>query len=122
MQDVADRTKRFLDVPLITESDLTQLPVPVKKYLKFAGVTGNPRVENFKAIFSGSMKRSPKGKWLKIYAEQHNYYDDPARLFYIKSSLFGIPFDGYHRYAGNVAVMQIKIANLSRLSTQKVKR
>jgi hypothetical protein len=45
-------------------------------------------------------------------SEQYNFFDDPTRLFLIESSLFGIPFNGLHLYAGRSATMQIKVASL----------
>lgn len=119
IKDVAGRARKVINEPAISESDLAHLPLPVRNYLKFAGIPGTPRVQNFHAVFSGAMKRSKDGKWIGINAEQYNYYDYPARLFYIKSSLSGIPFDGYHRYIGGEAIMQIKIANLFQIVDAK---
>lgn len=49
---------------------------------------------------------------MKIHSQQYNFFDDPARLFYIRAKMFGIPFDGLHQYTGDHATMQIKVANL----------
>lgn len=39
-------------------------------------------------------------------------YIDTLLEYIIKSTLFGIPFDGLHAYAGNNAAMKIKVASL----------
>jgi hypothetical protein len=58
------------------------------------------------------MKRAREGNWIVISSQQYDFFDDPARLFYLESSLYGIPFDGLHIYVGNSATMQIKVASL----------
>jgi hypothetical protein len=101
-----------VDDQKIIDVDIQYLPDPVQKYLRYTGVIGKPKVNNFRAEFDGAMKQKREGKWMDIYSEQYNFYDDNARLFYIKSSILGIPFDGLHKYVGNKAIMQIKVASL----------
>jgi hypothetical protein len=93
----------------VTEDDLSHLPDQVQKYLRFVGAVGKPRVRNFRAAGTGSMSRA-NGREMKIRTEQYNFFDDPARLYYITSSLFGIPVDGLHAYAGDSATMKINVA------------
>jgi hypothetical protein len=45
-------------------------------------------------------------------SSQYNFFDDPARLYYIRSSLYGIPVDGLHAYTGDHATMKINMAYL----------
>jgi hypothetical protein len=106
------RLKPPVEVPLLTERDVHPLPRLVKKYLEFVGAMGKPRVYNFRAVFSGSFKRTREGDWLNIVSHQYDFFDDPARLFYIQSSVFGIPFDGLHMYVGSGATMQMKVGSL----------
>ena len=47
---------------------------------------------------------------MKLSSRQYNFFNDPARLYYIRSSLFGIPFDGLHAYTGTRATMKINLA------------
>ncbi len=113
--EVLKRLHPNSSMPVLTTHDMAHLPVPVQRYLHYAGAPGKPRVHNFRAQFSGSMKLKRQGKWMDILADQYNFYDEPARLFYIRSSLFGIPVEGLHRYVGNSATMQIKLASLLRV-------
>lgn len=84
----------------------------MQKYLRYTRVIGKPKVYNFRAVFSGELKQKMESKWMDISSEQYNFFSDYARLFYIKSSLFGIPFNGLHKYVNNKAAMQIKIASI----------
>lgn len=114
--EVGRRLKPDLHPPVVTEEDLRPLPSAVQRYLRYAGAVGRPRVVNVRAVFHGAMKRKKAGGWMPIAAQQVDFFDDPARLFYIRSSLFGIPFDGLHRYVGRNATMQIRVANLVRVA------
>jgi hypothetical protein len=59
-----------------------------------------------------AMRKSPESDWMEIHAEQVNFCDEPTRLFYIESSLSGVPFEGLHVYLGGNATMRIKVASL----------
>jgi hypothetical protein len=96
---------------VLREEDLAYLPGPVRRYLHFAGAVGKPKIRNFRAECTGSL-RSQKGRWMKISTCQYNFFSNPARLYYLKSSLFGIPIDSLHAYCGDHATMQINAAYL----------
>jgi hypothetical protein len=110
--EVLERLKPLDNVPVLNETDIQHLPEPVKKYLDYTGALGKPQIINFRAEFDGQMKQNEGGGWLDVTSEQYNFYEDYSRFFYIKSSLYGIPFDGLHKYTGNKATMQIKIGSL----------
>ncbi len=104
---------------LLTMEDIRHLPVPVQKYLLYAGAVGKSKVVNVRAVFRGSMKRSVGSDWMDITSDQYDWFGDPARLFYIRSSIFGIPFDGLHMYVGNSATMQINVASVFQVADAK---
>jgi len=110
--EVQKRLRSFPEISVVSEKDIKSLPDPVQKYLRYAGAVGKPKIHNFRAASSGGMKRTAKGNWMGIHSEQYNFIDEPARFFFIRSSLFGIPFDGLHAYAGKSATMKIKVASL----------
>lgn len=110
--EVDKRLTMLSDVPVVTEPDIQHLPRPVQSYLQYVGAVGKPRVQNFRAVFRGTMKRSMTGNWIDISSRQYDFFHDPARLFYIESAIYGIPFDGLHMYIGDSATMQIKVASL----------
>ncbi len=113
------RLKSTISTSIITEHDLAHLPLPIQKYLNFAGAVGKPKISNFRTLFKGEMRRSFEGEWFEISAQQHEFFGDHARLFYIESSVYGIPFDGLHRYIGDSATMQIMIASLFQIADAK---
>ncbi len=110
--EVRKGLERYSEMPLVREKDLSNLPVPVQKYLRYAGVVGKPRVANFRAKFNGQIKPRMRGDWLDFASQQYNFLDDFTRIFFIESKMFGIPFDGLHLYKDKDATMQIKVASI----------
>jgi hypothetical protein len=111
-REATEGIARLQPVPDLTEKDIADLPDPVQQYLRYSGALGKPQVQNLHAVLSGKFKLQENDRLLNIHAEQYNFYDQPTRLFYISSHLFGIPFAGLHVYAGSAATMQIKLASL----------
>ena len=61
----------------------------------------------------GRIRSGPDARWMPFSAEQHNFFGrEPARLFYMTASMFGIPFQGFHRYVGRSASMLVKVAGI----------
>jgi hypothetical protein len=117
--EIRKRTTIACNNELLTENNIVQLPLQIQKYLQYTGVIGKPIVYNFKASMNESFKMKPQSKWLYITAEQSNTYIDRSRLFYIKSSLYGIPFDGFHQYTADSATMKIQIAHTLKVADAK---
>jgi hypothetical protein len=97
---------------LIEEADLVPLPPLVRRYLRTAGVVGQPRVRNFRVRMHGRIRSGPNARWMPLIAEQHNVPGEPARFFYLNASMFAVPVQGYHRYVGLSAFMIVKAAAL----------
>jgi len=110
--EVQKTLKPFDTIPILTMEDIRLLPESVQKYLVYVGTIGKPKVQNVRAVFNGSMKRNLKSDWMAIVSRQYNFFDNPARYFYIRAKMSGIPFDGLHVYSGNEATMQIKVASM----------
>ena len=112
-QDVKEGLERTaaLKSDLITEKDLQPLPGPVQQYLRYVGMVGKPKVKNVRIVFEGEMR--DKGKdWFQFTAEQHNFFDEPERFFFMKASVKGLPASGYHAYKADNASMQVKVLSL----------
>jgi hypothetical protein len=88
------------------------LPLPVQRYLRATGVVGQPRVRNFHVRMHGRIRNGPDARWIPITAEQYNFVDEPARLFYLNGAMLMVPVQGYHRYVGPSATMRVKAAAL----------
>lgn len=101
----------FSSEDILTDADLIDLPLPVQKYLRYAGVVNRPKVKNMRVVLEGEMRE--KGKdWFKFRAEQYDFFDAPARLFFMKGRMFGVNVPGYHKYINGVASMNIKLFGL----------
>jgi hypothetical protein len=111
-EEAEKRISEIRDSSILSSADIQHLPVLVQNYLYVTGSVGKPKVKNLRARFDGSMKRTMNSNWMDIEAWQSEYFEEPARLFYIESSVFGIPFDGFHFMSGHSARMQIKVASL----------
>lgn len=110
--EVEKGLSRSTSQELLTEDDITHLPPPVQKYIRYSGAIGKEKLQNFRAEFLGEFKTSPDSDFLDIRAVQYNFFDEPTRAFYIESSMYGLPINGLHLYVGPNASMQIKITSL----------
>jgi len=108
---VVMETTSATDKILIRDEDVAKLPPPVKRYLQNCGVVGNPRIHNMRVVFSGKM-RSKKMDWFDFTSVQYNFFDEPARYFYMKARMYGIQVPGYHKYHDAQASMDIRFAGL----------
>jgi len=112
---VREGLARSVDMPLVTEADLQPLPAPVQQYLRYTGALGKPRVQNFRALFAGRFRNGFKSRWAPFRAEQYDFFDQPTRFFWMRSSLFGLPAQGLHVFRDSIATMRIKVASLFRV-------
>ncbi|RRR72652.1 MAG: hypothetical protein EI684_09910 [Candidatus Viridilinea halotolerans] len=112
-QDVHDGQDRVRDRPaeILSEADLLALPHPVQRYLRYVGVVGKPKVHSMFAQLSGAM-RQPGRDYFPLTAEQHNFFDQPTRLFFMQGRMFGLNVPGYHRYQGPSATMDVRLFGL----------
>ena len=111
-RDIDRGIARLSPIQPVTDAELAHLPAPVQRYLRASGVVGQPRVRNFRVRMHGRIRSGPDARWMPLTAEQHNFVDEPARLFYMRASMFMIPMQGYHRYVGPSATMRVKAAAL----------
>jgi hypothetical protein len=65
------------------------------------------------------MKRNLNADWMDVDVDQYEFFGEYTRLFYIRSSMYGIPFDGLHAYTGDQATMQISVAGIFRVVDAK---
>jgi hypothetical protein len=110
--DVARALGRATRTEVVRDADLSHLPATVQRYLRNAGIVGQPRVRNFRVHLRGRIRSSAGARWMPLVAEQHNVIEPPARLFYLNASMFGVPVQGYHRYVGTAATMIVRAAAL----------
>ena len=110
--EVKKGIERLGNMPILTEADIQPLPAPVQKYIRYTGSIGKPRAQNFQAVFEGGIRKSLEDSFMDLHVRQCNFYDEPERLFYMESKMYGVPYSGLHMYRGNNATMQVKIASI----------
>ena len=121
-KDVREILSSILPVKssLVTETDLQPLPSLVQKYLKYVGVVNTPKLQNVKILFEGEIRG--KGKdWFSFQSEQHNTFDTPNRLFFIRGKMKGLDMPGYHAYKDGTASMKVKLFSLFTVANNKGK-
>ncbi|WP_159476799.1 DUF6544 family protein [Dyadobacter sp. 3J3] len=96
---------------LLTELDLMDLPEPVQKYLRYVGAVNRPKVKNARIVFAGQMREKGKN-YFQFTSEQFNFFEEPARLFFMKAKMFGMTVPGYHSYKNGKASMDIRLFGL----------
>jgi len=111
-RDAAAAVAQRGSAEIVRDVDLAPLPPLVQRYLRAAGVVGQPRVRTYRARAHGRIRSGPDARWIPLSFEQINVVDPPTRLFYMTGSMFGIPVQGYHRYVGSAATMRVKAAAL----------
>lgn len=110
-------TTKTLEV--FTEEDVLHLPSPVKRYFKYCGYIGAPKMHVMKAVYKDVKFLFGKGKPLiNIDYIQYNTAEEPARVAYIDSSVYGIPFEGLDSYTAGKGSMKGVIAKLFTLFNQ----
>ena len=111
-RDVDRALARVAPAAPVTDADLAHLPAPVQRYLRTRDVVGSRASAIFARVCTAASGTVPKARWIPLAAEQYNFVDEPARLFYLNGSMFMIPVQGYHRYVGPSATMRVKAAAL----------
>lgn len=104
--------KAYFQESELTETDIRQLPEPVKRYLRYTGSIGKPKVNCFKVEFTGKIRKNEQSEWMPFASEQYNFMETPTRLFFMKAKMKGLPVDGYHCFKDGVAFMDIRLFSL----------
>ena len=75
---------------LVTEADLARLPALMQAYLRRVGAVGRPHVRNMRVRFNARMRSSATSPWMAATAMQYEFFDPPARLFYMNATRSGV--------------------------------
>ncbi len=101
------------------QEDIIGLPMPVQKYFKYCGYIGTSKMQIMKAVYKDVKFKFGKGKpTIIIDYVQYNIADEPARIAYIDSSMYGIPFEGLDLYTAGNGTMKGILAKLFTLFNQ----
>jgi len=106
-----------LDIP--TEREITLLPEPVQKYCSVAGFLDKFKMKSMYAhMRSVPLKESNHKPPMIVDYTLYLFAHEPVRLAYIKTSMFGIPFEGYDSTQDGVGFMQGVIGKVITLFNQ----
>jgi len=105
---------------VISSEDIAALPLPVQKHFQYCGYIGKTKMANMNIHFNDvDFVLSPDKPNLKIKYTQYNSVDEPERIAYIDTSLYGIPFEGIDAYQNGAGSMKGVIAKTVTLFDQK---
>lgn len=101
------------------KEDFGNLPFAIQNFIMNSGYIGAPKMSFLEIKCRNvSFKQGKTGPALTIDYTECNFVKHPARLALIKSSLFGIPFEGYDYYKDGTGGMKGVIAKLVTLFHQ----
>lgn len=103
---------------VLTEKDIESLPEAVKKYIRYSGSIGKPKVNNFKIVFDGKIRQNQHSEWMPFVSEQYNFQEIAHRLFFMQAVMKGLPVAGYHRFKNGDASMDIRLLSLINVQYQ----
>jgi hypothetical protein len=106
---------------LLSEADLTALPEPVRKYIRYTGALGKPKVYNFKIEFNGKLRKNEQSPWMPFASEQYNFMEPATRLFFLDAVMKGLPVAGFHCFKNGDAFMDIRLLSLIKVQYQSGK-
>ena len=98
---------------IATDEMLLDLPAPVQRYLRHAGVVGRPMVETVRIHQEGRMHPSADGPWLPISADQWYSVEPPGFVWSVTMRIGPLPvIRGRDRYLDGHGAMLIKAGAL----------
>lgn len=113
-------TKASKTNEVFTSEDIKNLPSPVQRFFNHCGYIGKPKMTYMKATFKDvSFSLGRNKPTIKIDYTQYNLANEPMRLAYIDSSMYGIPFQGLDSYVNGSGKMKGVIAKLFTLFEQQ---
>jgi hypothetical protein len=105
----------------LNESDLTNLPEPVKRWLRNSGSLGKPFISYGKVTQIAEMQMKPEqDNWLPATAIQYTTIDNPAFIWSVdvKMNSF-LSFQGRDKFEGGKGEMLIKMNSLFNIVNER---
>ncbi len=99
--------------PVVTEAMLSDLPEPVGRWLRRAGIVGRPQARLVRLQQSGLMRTKPEQGWMPTQAEQLFTIDEPGFVWEANVRMMPlIYFKGIDQYGDGEGRMLIKLLSL----------
>lgn len=116
--DVQGYLSTNLKEDILSEPDIQQLPDAVKKYLRYSGCINRPKVNNFRIVFKGQIRKDEASEWMPFTSEQYNFLNPAVRLFFMNANMKHMPVAGFHSYKNGTAFMDIRLLSLFKVQYQ----
>ena len=98
---------------VVTEEMLADLPEPVRRYLRYAGVVGRPFPGTIRLHQKGRMRPAPSQPWMPLDAEEHYSVQPPGFVWAGTARLGALPVArARDMYADGTGRMLVKVASL----------
>lgn len=105
---------------VLTRTDAADLPEVLQRYLAHCGYFDRPQMRWMTVHYEDvAFVQNPDTPPLTIDYTQVNTVSEPARLAFIDSSLYGVPFQGYDYYQDGVGGMKGVLGKLVTLFDQR---
>src|SRR5438067_248914 len=78
----------------VAGEELADLPEPVQRWLRYAGVVGKPRVRSVRLKQQGTLRQQEGKSWMPFEAEQYFTIDPPAFIWIARVTSAGLPIMG----------------------------
>ncbi|MBP8137128.1 MAG: hypothetical protein KAY61_02895 [Candidatus Eisenbacteria bacterium] len=111
-RDVAAGRAREHAARYMSDTELVRLPEQVQRYLVTAATAGAPYPQEYRVRFRGRLRSGPAADWMPVEVEQVSFTDPPARLFFLRATMKGLPVIGLHRLVNGHATMDIRLFGL----------
>ncbi|MFW5712096.1 MAG: DUF6544 family protein [Spirochaetota bacterium] len=97
----------------VKESDLQNLPLPVRTWLQAAGAVGKPKTPQVRVVQSARMRLKPEQKWMPVRAVQEFTTSPPGFTWRARIQMGPLLFiTGRDTYAQGCGHMLIKLMSL----------
>jgi hypothetical protein len=108
----------------INESDLTDFPEPVKKWLRNSGTLGKPFISSGMVTQIADMKMKPEQEnWLTATAIQYTTIDHPAFIWSVDVKMNSlVNFQGRDKFEDGKGEMLIKLNSLFNIVNERGKK
>jgi hypothetical protein len=94
---------------VVTEADIARLPEPVRRWMRWSGMVGRPRMRTVRLRQKGRMRTGAGKPWMAFEAEQYFTTDPPTFVWYADVPMIGLPFmQGRDCFVGDRGNMLIK--------------
>lgn len=109
---------------IIHESDISELPEPVKRWLNNCGIIGKPRIQSVRVQQIAWMKMKPEQKeWYEAKALQYVTTGKPAFIWTVKMKMSPfIKIKGRDKFVDGKGAMLIRMNSLINIVNQKGKK